>query len=128
MTAAGYDWSRCAENIHRGPEAPSTVVADRLSSPEPRESILECGFEDMGVGVDFGPGGPWWVQDLGAAVVPGCDRAGRCRRAGDLVGNDALLLVAAGALPGRQRTRWASTCPGQAPDRKRSVGVKPLRS
>ncbi|WP_307704565.1 CAP domain-containing protein [Streptomyces sp. V1I6] len=66
MTAAGYDWSRCAENIHRGPEAPPTVVADWLSSPEHRESILDCGFEDMGVGVDFGPGGPWWVQDLGA--------------------------------------------------------------
>jgi hypothetical protein len=128
MTAACYDWSRWAENIHRGPEAPSTVVADRLSSPEPRGSILECGFEAWAWESTSGPAAHGGCRIWGPAEVPGSDRAGRCRRAGDLVGNDALLLVAAGALPGRQRTRWASTCPGQAPDRKRSVGVKPLRS
>ncbi|ALC25305.1 CAP domain-containing protein [Streptomyces pristinaespiralis] len=65
MTAAGYTWSRWAENIHRGRVDPSAVVADWLRSPEHRESILDCRFEDMGVGVNTGPGGPWWVQDLG---------------------------------------------------------------
>ncbi len=32
------------------------------------------------------------------------------------------------SCPRRQRTRRASTCPGQVPERKRSVGMKPLRS
>ncbi|QIP88240.1 CAP domain-containing protein [Streptomyces sp. Tu 2975] len=65
MTSAGYNWSRWAENIHRGPTDPSTVVADWLRSPEHRENILDCRFKDMGLGVNLGPGGPWWVQDLG---------------------------------------------------------------
>ncbi|MGN9795006.1 CAP domain-containing protein [Streptomyces sp. OZ13] len=65
MTAAGYKWSRWAENIHRGPEDPSAVVADWMRSPGHRESILDCRFVDMGVGVELGSGGPWWVQTLG---------------------------------------------------------------
>ncbi|GGT36507.1 hypothetical protein GCM10010271_45610 [Streptomyces kurssanovii] len=65
MTSAGYNWNRWAENIHRGPDDPSTVVADWLRSPEHRASILDCRYEDMGVGVNLGAGGPWWVQDLG---------------------------------------------------------------
>lgn len=40
----------------------------------------------------------------------------------------AYLRVILGACPHRQPTRRANTCPGHASDRKRSVGVKPLRS
>jgi uncharacterized protein YkwD len=65
MTAAGYAWSRWAENIHKGPTDPSAVVTDWMSSPAHRDAVLDCRFEDMGIGVRHGSGGPWWVQDLG---------------------------------------------------------------
>ncbi|MEW2632611.1 CAP domain-containing protein [Streptomyces sp. NPDC048389] len=65
LTAAGYAWSRWAENIHRGPMDPSVVVADWMRSPAHRGAVLDCRFEDMGIGVNHASGGPWWVQDLG---------------------------------------------------------------
>lgn len=66
MTAAGYPWSRWAENIHKGPTDPSAVVADWLRSPAHRDAVLDCRFKEVGIGVQHGPGGPWWVQDLGS--------------------------------------------------------------
>ncbi|UYQ60254.1 CAP domain-containing protein [Streptomyces peucetius] len=65
MKAAGYAWGRWAENIHKGPTDPSAVVADWMRSPAHRDALLDCRFEDMGVGVNHGAGGPWWVKDLG---------------------------------------------------------------
>lgn len=64
MAAAGYAWSRWAENIHKGPTDPAAVVSDWMRSPAHRDAIVNCSFEDMGVGVNHGAGGPWWVNDL----------------------------------------------------------------
>ncbi|MFJ8074560.1 CAP domain-containing protein [Streptomyces sp. NPDC096176] len=66
MKAVGYDWNRWAENLHRGPDDPTAVVADWMRSPEHRANLLNCRFTDMGVGVNFRPDGPWWVQALAA--------------------------------------------------------------
>ncbi|MFG3346130.1 CAP domain-containing protein [Streptomyces sp. NPDC048018] len=64
MTAAGYPWTSWGENIHRGPESPAEAVEDWMHSPGHRKNILNCAFEDIGVGVNLRANGPWWVQDF----------------------------------------------------------------
>ncbi|MFC8585152.1 CAP domain-containing protein [Streptomyces sp. NPDC057217] len=66
MRSAGYAWSTWGENIHRGPKSPALAVADWMESPGHRANILNCAFEDIGVGVSLDAGGPWWVQNFGA--------------------------------------------------------------
>ncbi|MGW9447479.1 CAP domain-containing protein [Streptomyces sp. NPDC055632] len=66
MTSAGYAWSTWGENIHRGPKSPALAVADWMGSPGHRANILNCAFKDIGVGVNLGSDGPWWVQNFGA--------------------------------------------------------------
>ncbi|MFF5789237.1 CAP domain-containing protein [Streptomyces sp. NPDC012693] len=66
MSDAGYEWSAWAENIHRGPKAPSAAMADWMESSGHRANILNCAFKDVGVGVALGADGPWWVQTFGA--------------------------------------------------------------
>ncbi|MGW2302790.1 CAP domain-containing protein [Streptomyces sp. NPDC001809] len=65
MTGAGYAWSTWGENIHRGPKTPSRAMADWMGSPGHRANILNCAFEDIGVGVTLTANGPWWVQNFG---------------------------------------------------------------
>ncbi|WP_345491287.1 CAP domain-containing protein [Streptomyces roseoviridis] len=64
ITAAGYRWSSWGENIHRGPRTPAEAVAEWMDSDAHRKNILNCAFEDVGVGVNLSGGGPWWVQDF----------------------------------------------------------------
>ncbi|MGW7465213.1 CAP domain-containing protein [Streptomyces xantholiticus] len=70
MSAAGYGWSRWAENLHKGPTDPRAVVAGWMRSPTHRAGILDCRLKDMGVAVNYGSGGPWWVQALGTRHGP----------------------------------------------------------
>lgn len=65
MRSAGYLWQTWGENIHRGPKDPATAMRDWMESPGHRENILNCGFRDIGVGVNLGSNGPWWVQNFG---------------------------------------------------------------
>ncbi|MFF8510108.1 CAP domain-containing protein [Streptomyces sp. NPDC015492] len=65
MTGAGYAWSTWGENIHRGPKTPARAMADWMDSPGHRANILNCTFEDIGVGVTLTANGPWWVQNFG---------------------------------------------------------------
>ncbi|MCH0571312.1 hypothetical protein I3F60_18930 [Streptomyces sp. MUM 136J] len=65
MQAAGYDWRKWGENIHRSPKDARTAVRDWMNSPAHRDNILDCGFKDLGVGVNLSANGPWWVQDFG---------------------------------------------------------------
>ncbi|GAB1338059.1 hypothetical protein ACE1SV_46490 [Streptomyces sp. E-15] len=67
-------WDRAAEagvtglggeNIARGQSGAAAVTAAWMGSPGDRANILNCGFKTLGVGVHFGPGGPWWTQDFG---------------------------------------------------------------
>ncbi|GGT33285.1 sigma-70 family RNA polymerase sigma factor [Streptomyces chromofuscus] len=65
-TAAGYNWSTYGENIARGQQTPEAVMDSWMNSPGHRANILNCSFEDIGVGVHEGSGGPWWTQNFGA--------------------------------------------------------------
>lgn len=40
-------------------------MRDWMNSPGHRENILDCGFKDLGVGVNLRANGPWWVQNFG---------------------------------------------------------------
>ncbi|QGZ47527.1 hypothetical protein GPZ77_03190 [Streptomyces sp. QHH-9511] len=66
ITAAGYSWSAWAENIHRGPKTPRKAMEDWMKSAGHRRNVLNCAFEDIGVGVTLTSDGPWWVQNFGA--------------------------------------------------------------
>ncbi|MFF3763575.1 CAP domain-containing protein [Streptomyces sp. NPDC001922] len=65
MRRAGYPAGKWGENIHKGPKDPATAMRDWMKSPAHRDNILDCGFEDFGVGVNFSGNGPWWVQNFG---------------------------------------------------------------
>lgn len=53
------------ENIARGQADPAAVMEAWMNSPGHRANILNCDFKTLGVGVQFGAGGPWWTQDFG---------------------------------------------------------------
>ncbi|OYP20088.1 hypothetical protein CFC35_12115 [Streptomyces sp. FBKL.4005] len=53
------------ENIARGQADAAAVMESWMNSPGHRANILNCDFKTLGVGVHFGPGGPWWTQDFG---------------------------------------------------------------
>ncbi|MET8077341.1 CAP domain-containing protein [Streptomyces sp. NPDC005303] len=53
------------ENIARGQADPAAVMEAWMNSPGHRANILNCDFKTLGVGVQFGTGGPWWTQDFG---------------------------------------------------------------
>jgi uncharacterized protein YkwD len=66
VTDAGFQWSRYGENIARGPASAYEVVNGWMHSPEHRENIMDCRFQEMGVGVAFdGDKESYWVQDFG---------------------------------------------------------------
>jgi uncharacterized protein YkwD len=64
MADQGYA-TPSAENIAMGQATPQDVVTAWMNSPGHRANILNCSSESIGVGVQFGPGGPWWTQDFG---------------------------------------------------------------
>ncbi|MGW3171616.1 CAP domain-containing protein [Streptomyces sp. NPDC001153] len=53
------------ENIARGQADAAAVMRAWMDSPGHRANILNCDFKTLGIGVHFGPGGPWWTQDFG---------------------------------------------------------------
>ncbi|GAA4679034.1 hypothetical protein GCM10023347_36930 [Streptomyces chumphonensis] len=68
ISAAGYSWSTYGENIARGQQSASDVVAAWMDSPGHRANILNCSFEEMGVGKHSASGGPWWTQVFGTRL------------------------------------------------------------
>ncbi len=66
VEAAGYAWSTLGENIARGQADAAAVMESWMNSPGHRANILNCSFKELGVGVHFGDGGPWWTQNFGA--------------------------------------------------------------
>ncbi|MFH9570732.1 CAP domain-containing protein [Streptomyces sp. NPDC017454] len=66
VEAAGYQWSTLGENIARGQGNAASVMDSWMNSPGHRANILNCSFKELGVGVHFGDGGPWWTQNFGA--------------------------------------------------------------
>ncbi|MEW2448313.1 CAP domain-containing protein [Streptomyces parvulus] len=65
VEAAGYEWSTLGENIARGQADAASVMDSWMNSEGHRANILNCSFKELGVGVHFGDGGPWWTQDFG---------------------------------------------------------------
>ncbi|MFI6856224.1 CAP domain-containing protein [Streptomyces sp. NPDC050416] len=53
------------ENIARGQADAAAVMDAWMNSPGHRANILNCDFKTLGVGVELGPGGPWWTQNFG---------------------------------------------------------------
>ncbi|MFG2820014.1 CAP domain-containing protein [Kitasatospora sp. NPDC048365] len=86
MQKAGYGFGAWGENIHQNPKNAAAAMKGWMESSGHRSNILNCAFKDIGVGVDLGSNGPWWVQDFrrvdltGAALHPCETRAvGRVR-------------------------------------------------
>lgn len=54
-----------AENIAMGYATAQAVVNGWMNSPGHRANILNCSLKAIGIGVEYGSGGPWWTQDFG---------------------------------------------------------------
>jgi uncharacterized protein YkwD len=64
IKAAGYSQPG-AENIAMGYATAQAVVSGWMNSPGHRANILNCNLKAIGIGVEYGSGGPWWTQDFG---------------------------------------------------------------
>jgi uncharacterized protein YkwD len=62
---AGYGWKELGENVARGYPTPESVMAGWMRSPGHKRNILDCSFEEIGVGLAQ-PGG-YWTQDFGTS-------------------------------------------------------------
>ncbi|MGW0958324.1 CAP domain-containing protein [Streptomyces gelaticus] len=62
---AGYGWKEHGENVARGYSTPESVMAGWMRSPGHKRNILDCSFEEIGVGLAQ-PGG-YWTQDFGTS-------------------------------------------------------------
>lgn len=65
MAAAGYDYRAAGENIARGQRDADEVMTAWMNSSGHRANILNCGYEEIGIGYVEGGNGPWWVQNFG---------------------------------------------------------------
>ncbi|MYU05318.1 CAP domain-containing protein [Streptomyces sp. SID8366] len=65
ITQAGYAWSAYGENVAYGYSTAAEVMAGWMSSPGHRANILNCGYQEIGVGL--AQPGSYWTQDFGTA-------------------------------------------------------------
>ncbi|MEU3856590.1 CAP domain-containing protein [Streptomyces sp. NPDC028722] len=65
ITAAGYAWSSYGENVAYGYGTAEQVMAGWMASPGHRANILNCSFQEIGVGL--AQPGSYWTQDFAAA-------------------------------------------------------------
>ena len=68
ITAAGYAYNTCGENIAAGYSNAQSVMNGWMNSPGHRANILGSGFCDIGVGYAYGSAstyGHYWTQDFG---------------------------------------------------------------
>ncbi|MEU3527668.1 CAP domain-containing protein [Streptomyces sp. NPDC038707] len=65
ITGAGYTWSSYGENVAYGYTTAEQVMAGWMASPGHRANILNCGFQEIGVGL--AQPGSYWTQDFGTA-------------------------------------------------------------
>ncbi|MFD6321538.1 CAP domain-containing protein [Streptomyces sp. NPDC058442] len=65
ITRAGYNWSTYGENVAYGYSSPEQVMAGWMSSPGHKENILNCSFQEIGVGL--AQPGSYWTQNFGTA-------------------------------------------------------------
>ncbi|MEV7504099.1 CAP domain-containing protein [Streptomyces sp. NPDC093018] len=65
ITQAGYTWSAYGENVAYGYSTAAEVMAGWMASPGHRANILNCGYQEIGVGL--AQPGSYWTQDFGTA-------------------------------------------------------------
>ncbi|AYN42808.1 CAP domain-containing protein [Streptomyces dangxiongensis] len=65
ITSAGYDWSSYGENVAYGYSTAEQVMAGWMASPGHRANILNCSFQEIGVGL--AQPGSYWTQDFATA-------------------------------------------------------------
>jgi len=68
MTAAGYRYSRAAENIAAGQPNADAVMIAWMKSPGHRANVLNCHLTQLGVGYAVNPASTYktyWTQDFG---------------------------------------------------------------
>lgn len=65
ITRAGYSWSTYGENVAYGYSTPEQVMQGWMTSPGHKANILNCSFEEIGVGL--AQPGSYWTQDFGTA-------------------------------------------------------------
>ncbi|GAA2237197.1 CAP domain-containing protein [Streptomyces nogalater] len=65
ITRAGYTWSSYGENVAYGYTTAEQVMAGWMASSGHRANILNCGFQEIGVGL--AQPGSYWTQDFGTA-------------------------------------------------------------
>jgi len=64
LTAAGCTFGGWAENIAMGQPTPAAVMTAWMNSPGHRANILSPNLTHVGVGVRYGTGTVYWVQDF----------------------------------------------------------------
>ncbi|MFJ6700941.1 CAP domain-containing protein [Streptomyces sp. NPDC091272] len=64
LTAAGYRWSRAAENVAAARSDAGSAMRVWMQSPTHRAAMLTCAFRDVGVGVVPSGGRAWWTLVL----------------------------------------------------------------
>ncbi|GGS46794.1 CAP domain-containing protein [Streptomyces griseoviridis] len=67
VEAAGCLRSVPGENAARGQADADAVMDAWMNSPGHRANILDRAFEEIGIGVHAGDGGPWGPRDFGGA-------------------------------------------------------------
>lgn len=65
ITRAGYAWTTYGENVAYGYSTPEQVMQGWMTSPGHKANILNCAFEEIGVGL--AQPGAYWTQDFGTA-------------------------------------------------------------
>lgn len=70
VTAAGYTYRRCAENIAAGQPTPAEVVDGWMNSPGHRANILTPDLTQIGIGIAHGGTyGIYWTQVFGTPMA-----------------------------------------------------------
>ncbi|MGA5582106.1 CAP domain-containing protein [Streptomyces thermodiastaticus] len=64
ITRAGYDWRAYGENVAYGYATPEQVMDGWMNSPGHRANILDCDYQEIGVG--HAQPGDYWTQDFAA--------------------------------------------------------------
>jgi uncharacterized protein YkwD len=62
VTRAGYKWSKVGENVASGTTSAERAMQLWMNSDAHRKNILNCAFENIGVGYVDG----YWTQDFAA--------------------------------------------------------------
>lgn len=63
--AAGYPWSRIAENVAQGYPSPAAAMKGWMSSAGHRANLLDCRLVHVGIGYADRGRGPYWTQLFG---------------------------------------------------------------